>query len=182
MQHNMGKNSDAFSAYFQVPSRVILQPAGLTLHRLILVAPLLRGKSLVFYRYKQHFSHKSGHRFKSFITQWVISDLNLFRQSVLLLVSTESRTKKYHTYITRISSQTAGLAFGSTGLCSYRVRGVDGSCAEHLTVESYTVFICQVILRPTIMWYSITHSLFHSRLKTFLFCKSFPLQPFLSFS
>ena len=36
-----------------------------------------------------------------------------------------------------------------------------------------------VILRPTIIWYSVTHSLFHSRLKTFLFCKSFPLQPFL---
>jgi len=31
----------------------------------------------------------------------------------------------------------------------------------------------------TIIWYSITHSLFHSKLKTFLFCKSFPLQPFL---
>ena len=40
-------------------------------------------------------------------------------------------------------TQTAGLAFGGTGLCSYRVRGVDGSCAEHSTVESYTVFICQ---------------------------------------
>ena len=24
-------------------------------------------------------------------------------------------------------------------LCSYRVRGVDGSCAKHLTVLSYTV-------------------------------------------
>ena len=42
-----------------------------------------------------------------------------------------------------IAIQTAGLAFGGTGLCSYRVRGVDGSCAEHLTVESYTVIICQ---------------------------------------
>ena len=31
--------------------------------------------------------------------------------------------------ITRISIQTAGLAFGGTGLCSYRVRGVDGICA-----------------------------------------------------
>ena len=41
--------------------------------------------------------------------------------------------------ITRISIQTAGLALGGTGLCSYRVRGVDGSGAEHLTVESYTV-------------------------------------------
>ena len=26
-------------------------------------------------------------------------------------------------------------------LCSYRVRGVGGSCAEHLTVESYTIII-----------------------------------------
>ena len=39
------------------------------------------------------------------------------------------------------SIQTAGLAFGGTGLCSYRVRGVGGSCAEHLTVESYTIII-----------------------------------------
>ena len=38
--------------------------------------------------------------------------------------------------ITRISIQTAELAFGGTGLCSYRV---DGSYAKHLTVESYTV-------------------------------------------
>jgi len=29
--------------------------------------------------------------------------------------------------------------FGGTGLCSYRVRGVDGSCAKRLTVESYTI-------------------------------------------
>ena len=34
-----------------------------------------------------------------------------------------------------------GLAFGGTGLCSYRVRGVGGSCAEHLTVDSYTIII-----------------------------------------
>jgi len=32
----------------------------------------------------------------------------------------------------------AALSDRPTGLCSYRVRGVDGSCAEHLTVESYT--------------------------------------------
>ena len=36
--------------------------------------------------------------------------------------------------ITRFSLQTAGLAFGGTGLCSYRVRGVEGSCAKHLTI------------------------------------------------
>jgi len=45
--------------------------------------------------------------------------------------------------VTRISIQTAALAFGGTGLCSYRVRGVDGSYAEHLTAESYMVIICQ---------------------------------------
>ena len=33
----------------------------------------------------------------------------------------------------------AGLAFGGTGLCSYRVRGVDNSCAVHSTVKSYMV-------------------------------------------
>ena len=38
-----------------------------------------------------------------------------------------------------IAIQTAGLAFGGTGLCSCCVRGVDGSCAKHLTVESYMV-------------------------------------------
>ena len=48
--------------------------------------------------------------------------------------------------------------------CSYRVRGVDGICAEHLTVESYTVFICQQSYL-LFFWYSITHSLFLSRLK-----------------
>ena len=49
-------------------------------------------------------------------------------------------TECYSNHITtRISIQTAGFAFGGTGLCSYRVRGVDGSCAEHLTVESYIV-------------------------------------------
>ena len=39
---------------------------------------------------------------------------------------------------TRIRIQTARLAFGGTGLCSCRV-SVDGSCAKHLTVESYMV-------------------------------------------
>jgi len=38
---------------------------------------------------------------------------------------------------------TAGLALDYLPDLSYRVRGVDGSCAEHLTVESYTVIICQ---------------------------------------
>ena len=50
---------------------------------------------------------------------------------------------------------------------------------------------CHCILSYTVIYaanshtyyyrYSITHSHFHSRLKTFLFCKSFPLQPFFFF-
>jgi len=52
----------------------------------------------------------------------------------------QRRLRFLHTY--RISIQTAGLV-GGTGLCSYRVRGVDGSYAEHLTIESCTVVICQ---------------------------------------
>jgi len=79
----------------------------------------------------------------------------------------------------RISIQTAGLAFGGTVLCSYRVRGFDGSCAEHLTVESYTVFICQQSYLLLFGILSPTHS-FIPGLKLFFFCKSFPLQPFLS--
>jgi len=55
----------------------------------------------------------------------------------------------------------------------------DGSCAEHLTAESYTVFICQQSYLLLFRIPSPTHSLFHSKLMTFLFCKSFPLQPFL---
>ena len=31
-------------------------------------------------------------------------------------------------------------------LYSYRVRGVDGSCAKHLTVESYTVVILLTVI------------------------------------
>jgi len=52
-------------------------------------------------------------------------------------------------------------------------------CLEHLTVESYTVFFCQQSYLGLLLlgFPSPTH--FHSRLKTFLFCKSFPLQPFL---
>jgi len=60
-----------------------------------------------------------------------------------------------------------------TGLCSYRVRGVDGIFRAFNCRISYGLFLPTVIL--TVIWYSITHSLFLSRLKTFLLHKSFPL-------
>jgi len=54
--------------------------------------------------------------------------------------------------------------------------------------QSCRAFNCRILYgrylpnqQSYLYWYSITHSLFHSRLKTFLFCKSFPLQPFLFF-
>ena len=64
--------------------------------------------------------------------------------------------------------------------CSYRVRSTDGSGAKHLTIESYTV----VMLPTFILIISSKPSppLFHFRLKTFLFCKSFPPQPSFSSS
>ena len=34
----------------------------------------------------------------------------------------------------------------STSLCSYRVRGVDGSCTKHLTIESCTVFMLFIFI------------------------------------
>jgi len=46
------------------------------------------------------------------------------------------------------------------------VRGVDGSCAKHLAVESYTI-IYAANSHTYYYLFSITHSLFHSRLKTF---------------
>jgi len=51
--------------------------------------------------------------------------------------------------------------------------------SRHLTAESYTVIYQLTVV--FIDYFSITHSLFHTKLKTFLFCKSFPLQPFFFF-
>ena len=55
---------------------------------------------------------------------------------------------------------------------------VDGSCAKHLTVESYMAIYAANSYTLLLVFH---HLLFHSRLKTFLFCESFPLQPFLFF-
>ena len=49
---------------------------------------------------------------------------------------------------------------------------------KHLTVESYTAIYALAVILIII---NLPHSLFHSRLKTFIFCKSFPLQPLFFF-
>jgi len=59
-------------------------------------------------------------------------------------------------------------------VCVLIVLQVLTAFSEHSAVESYTVYICQQVIL-TVIWYSITHSLFLSRLKTFLLYKSFPL-------
>jgi len=77
------------------------------------------------------------------------------------------------------NTQHAHFAEICTNRAPVCVRGVDGSCAKHLTahVESYTV-----VMLLTVLLVVVQHpSLFHSRLKTFLSCKSFPPQPFLFF-
>ena len=99
------------------------------------------------------------------IADWGITDINCLRQKKQTLEETAqllgklrlftaysgtadnasncSTSKKISGRITDAISrvQTAGLAFGGTSVCSYRVRGVDGRCADHLTVESYTVLL-----------------------------------------
>ena len=58
----------------------------------------------------------------------------------------------------RIRIPTAGLAFGGTGRCPYRVRGVDSSCAKHLALESYAVIILLTFILIIISLPSPTHS------------------------
>jgi len=62
----------------------------------------------------------------------------------------------YWLYSVTLESRPLEWRSAGTGLCFYRVRGVDGICAEHLTVEFYTVFICQ---RSYLLLYGI-HSFF----------------------
>ena len=56
-------------------------------------------------------------------------------------------------HITRIRIPTAGVAFDRC-----RVRGVDGSCAKHLTVESYTVVMLLTFILIIISIPSSPHS------------------------
>ena len=59
-----------------------------------------------------------------------------------------------------------------------RVRGVDGSCAKHLTVESYMdIYACTQLHLLLLVFH---HPLFHSRLKSCFFCN--PCHCSLSFS
>ena len=44
------------------------------------------------------------------------------------------------------------------GRCSYRVRGADGSCAKHLTVEFYTVVMLPTVILIITNTPSRTHS------------------------
>jgi len=62
---------------------------------------------------------------------------------------------------------------------SRRPEQYDISCYDRTRSKKVIIVTEHPTVRLTIIWYSITHSLFHSRLKTFLFCKSFPLQPFV---
>jgi len=77
------------------------------------------------------------------------------RETFIRVLPTRRRRKPAGIEITsRISIQTAGLAFGR-----HRVKGVDGSCAKRLTVESYTVvMLLTVILIIIISFPSINHS------------------------
>ena len=87
--------------------------------------------------------HSSGcchSNFELLIFSGTCLALTALRKSSLFVIIQASLVECYSNHTTtRIRIQTAGLAFGGTGLCSCHVRGVDGSCAKHLTVESYMV-------------------------------------------
>ena len=59
---------------------------------------------------------------------------------------------------------------------------VDGSCAKHLTADSYTVVMLLTFILTILLKFHHPLTRFYSRLKTFLFCKSFPPQPSFSSS
>jgi len=60
---------------------------------------------------------------------------------------------------TRIRIPIAGVAFGRHhSQCSYRVRGVEGSCAKHLTIEFYMVVMLLTFILITISIPSPPHS------------------------
>ena len=65
-----------------------------------------------------------------------------------------------------------------TGRYSYRVRGVDGSCAKHLTTEFYTVVMLLIYIYLLLVVFH-QPSLFHSSLKTFSANPSRRSLPFL---
>ena len=52
-------------------------------------------------------------------------------------------------------------------------------CSIHYSYIAIAIAILSPYSHTYYYWYSITHSLFHSRLKSFLFCKSSLPQPFL---
>ena len=79
----------------------------------------------------------------------------------------------------RVVEFSCNTAFGGTGLCFYRVRGVDGSCAERLTVESYTIIIYQQSTYLLLFGIPSPTHYFIARIKPSFLCKSFPPQPFL---
>ena len=69
------------------------------------------------------------------------------------------------------------------GLCSYRIRGVDGSCAKHLTVESYTVvMLLTFILIISSSPISSPHHSFIPSLKRFFSANPSDFPPLPSFS
>ena len=86
--------------------------------------------------------------FKKFLEDNNIELYHVYNEGKAAVIERFNRTlgemiQKHLTSRQDVILTSSGLACGGTGLCSYRVRGVDDSCAEHLTVESYTIIICQ---------------------------------------
>ena len=91
------------------------------------------------------------------------------------VIRRSSMTVKAHTYYIIFGHPPIGGSFPLPSLVAPLVSAKDKAAQcdtdSRPIANSYTYYY----------YFSITHSLLHSRLKTFLFCKSFPLQPFFFF-
>ena len=87
------------------------------------------------------------------------SENRQYMQHIWVMDDESGESMELHT-ITRFSIKTAGLAFGGTGLFSYRVRGVGGSCAEHFNCRIlYDRHLPTVILLLLVFHHPLTLSL-----------------------
>ena len=90
------------------------------------------------------------------LKQWLLQDRETEVSFVYIIYNTMYKLVKH--IITRIRISNAGVAFGRhRGVCSYRVRGVDGSCAKHLTVKSLRSYAANTVLLFRLLYFTVLY-------------------------
>ena len=113
-------------------SPTLATPTTLVLTTLVAQCDLSRRKiGLLLEIVGRKFSHRPGNPATVGVVRWPTAG-DTAGSSLRRLSSLQHR-------IYNLLARSWSLPAHRDPLCSYRVGGVDGSCAEHLTVESYTV-------------------------------------------